>query len=71
MRRTNALAMAVAIGDALTRCTLFVCLTVVSIHFDNWKIMLLCLIGLAFDHRIETRSTISSDSESENKSEKN
>lgn len=45
----------IAICDAIARCTLFVCVTVAAIHFENWKILLLCLIGLLMSHSYETR----------------
>lgn len=61
----------IVIGDMLTRCTLFVCVTVAAIHFDNWRILLLCLFALLFSHRFETRQTIPSSHDSENYSDLN
>lgn len=62
---------AVVIGDMLTRCTLFVCVTIAAIYFNNWKIMLLCLFALLFSHGIETKQTISSSNTNENISDEN
>ena len=40
----------VAISDTVVLCTLFVCVTRVAMHFGDWRIMFLCLIGLLFGH---------------------
>lgn len=45
-----------SITDMVSRCVLFVCVTYAAVHFENWRIMLLCLFGLLFSHgyRVET-----------------
>ncbi len=40
----------VAITDMIVKCALFGCMTYAAVCFDNWKIMLLCLFGLLFNH---------------------
>jgi len=47
----------VVICDTITHCVLFICVTVAAIHFENWKIMFLCLLGALFSSSYHEKQT--------------
>lgn len=45
----------VSITDMVSRCVLFVCVTYAAVHFDNWRIMIFCLLGLLMSHSYKSQ----------------